>query len=90
MLFMVVEDFRNRDRKAIYRRFRDKGRMAPEGLQFVNSWMSADMSRCFQLMETDDVTLFQKWVAEWCDIGEFEIVPVVTGKETAEALREQL
>jgi hypothetical protein len=90
MLFMVVEDFRNRDRKAIYRRFRDKGRMAPDGLQFVNSWMSADMSRCFQLMETDDVTLFQKWVAEWCDIGEFEIVPVVTGKETAEALREQL
>ena len=90
MLFMVVEDFRNRDRKAIYRRFRDKGRMAPNGLQFVNSWMSADMSRCFQLMETDDVTLFQKWVAEWCDLGEYEIVPVVTGKETAEALREQL
>jgi hypothetical protein len=90
MLFMVIEDFRNRDRKAIYRRFRDNGRMAPDGLQFVNSWMSADMSRCFQLMETDDVTLFQKWVAEWCDIGEFEIVPVVTGKETAEALREQL
>ncbi len=90
MLFMVVEDFRNRDRKAIYRRFRDKGRMAPEGLQFVNSWMTADMSRCFQLMETDDVTLFQKWVAEWCDIGEYEIVPVVTGKETAEALQGQL
>jgi hypothetical protein len=90
MLFMVVEDFRNRDRKAIYRRFRDKGRMAPDGLQFVNSWMSADMSRCFQLMETDDVTLFQKWVAEWCDLGEYEIVPVVTGKETAEALRELL
>ena len=90
MLFMVVEDFRNRDRKAIYRRFRDKGRMAPDGLQFVNSWMSADMSRCFQLMETDDVTLFQKWVAEWCDLGEYEVVPVVTGKETAEALREQL
>jgi hypothetical protein len=90
MLFMVVEDFRNRDRKAIYRRFRDNGRMAPDGLQFVDSWMSADMSRCFQLMETGDVTLFQKWVAEWCDLGEYEIVPVVTGKETAEALREQL
>jgi hypothetical protein len=90
MLFMVVEDFRNRDRKAIYRRFRDKGRMMPEGLQFVSSWMTADMSRCFQLMEADDVTLFQKWVAEWCDIGEFEILPVVTGKETAEALQGQL
>jgi len=90
MLFMVIEDFRQRDRKAIYRRFRDKGRMMPEGLRFVESWMAADMSRCFQLMEADDVTLFQRWVAEWCDLGEFEIVPVSTGRQTAEALKAQL
>lgn len=90
MLFMVVEDFRGRDRKAIYRRFKDRGRLMPEGLRFVSSFVAADMSRCFQLMETDDVTLFQRWVAEWCDLGEFEIVPVVAGKETAEALGPQL
>ena len=83
MLFMVVEDFRGRDRKAIYRRFRDKGRMTPDGLRFVGSWVTAGMGRCFQLMEADDVTLFQRWVAEWCDLGEFEILPVVEGKETA-------
>ena len=64
--------------------------MMPAGLKFVSSWVTADMSRCFQLMETDDVTLFQQWVAEWCDLGEFEILPVVTGKETSEALSGQL
>ena len=86
MLFMVVERFRNQDAKSIYRRLRDKGRMMPDGLKFVSSWVSADVSRCFQLMECDDVTLFQRWVAEWSDLMEFEIVPVVAGKETGAAL----
>jgi uncharacterized protein DUF3303 len=86
MLFMVVERFRNQDAKAVYRRFRDKGRMMPEGLTFVGSWVSADVARCFQLMECDDVTRLQRWVAEWSDLIEFEIVPVVAGKETGAAL----
>jgi len=90
MLFMVVEDFRSKDRKAIYRRVREKGRMIPDGLRFVSSWVTADMGRCFQLMEADDVTLFQRWAAEWCDLAEFEIVPVCPGKDTAEALSGQL
>ena len=86
MLFMVVERFRNQDAKAVYRRFRDKGRMMPDGLAFVGSWVSADVARCFQLMECDDVTVLQRWVAEWSDLIEFEIVPVVAGKETGAAL----
>jgi len=90
MLFMVIEDFRGRDPKALYRRFREKGRMMPEGLKFVGSWTTADMGRCFQLMEADEVTLLQRWVAEWCDLCGFEIVPVVAGKETGEALGPQL
>jgi hypothetical protein len=90
MLFMVIEDFRNQDAKAAYRRFRDKGRLMPEGLKFVSSWVTADLSRCFLLAEADDVALFQKWVAEWSDLAAFEIVPVVTGKETAAALAGQL
>lgn len=90
MLFMVVENFRNRDRKAIYRRAREKGRMMPDGLKYVSSWVTADMTRCFQLMEADDITLLQRWVVEWHDLAEFEIVPVVTGKDTAEALSGQL
>jgi hypothetical protein len=90
MLFMVVETFRNQDAKSAYRRFRDKGRMMPDGLTFIGSWTTADLSRCFQLMETDDVTLLQRWVAEWSDLVEFEILPVVQGKDTAETLKDQL
>jgi hypothetical protein len=86
MLFMVIESFRNQDAKAVYRRFRESGRMMPDGLAFVNSWVAADLGRCFQLMECDDVTLLQRWVAEWSDLTEFEIVPVVAGKDTAAAL----
>jgi hypothetical protein len=86
MLFMVIENFRDQDAKAVYRRFRESGRLMPEGLTFVNSWVAADLGRCFQLMECDDVTLLQRWVAEWSDLVQFEIVPVVAGKDTAAAL----
>ena len=86
MQFMVIERFRNQDAKAIYRRLRERGRMMPEGLTFVSSWVSADLDRCFQLMETDDVTLFQRWIAGWSDLMEFEVVPVVPGADTAGAL----
>lgn len=90
MQFMVIETFRNQDGKAVYRRFRDKGRMVPEGVTFVSSWVSADLGRCFQIMECDDVALLQRWVAEWSDLVAFEIVPVVPGKDTAAALAGQL
>jgi hypothetical protein len=90
MMFMVVETFRNQDARAIYRRLRDKGRMMPDGLKFVSSWVAADLGRCFQLMETDDITLLQRWIAGWSDLMAFEIVPVVQGKDTAQALSEDL
>jgi hypothetical protein len=90
MQFMVIERFNNQDGKAVYRRLREKGRMMPEGLRFVASYVAADMSRCFQVMECDDVTLFQRWIAEWSDVMAFEVVPVVAGKDTAAALDRQL
>ena len=86
MLFMVIETFRNQDAKAVYRRFRDHGRMAPDGLAVVDSWVTADLDRCFQLMDCDDVTLLQRWTAQWSDLVDFEIVPVAPGKATAAAL----
>lgn len=90
MLFMVIESFRNQDAKPVYRRLRDKGRQMPEGLTFVDSWVAADLGRCFQLMECADVTLLQRWVAAWADLTAFEIVPVVAGKDTAAALAGEL
>lgn len=86
MMFMVIETFRDQNAKAIYQRLRDQGRQMPDGLKFVNSWVSADLSRCFQLMEASDVTLFQRWIAEWADLMEFEVVPVAQSRETAIAL----
>jgi hypothetical protein len=88
--FMVVETYRNQDAKAVYRRFRDQGRMTPDAVTFVSSWVAADLGRCFQLMECDDVTLLQRWVAQWSDLVAFEIVPVVPGKDVAAALAGQL
>ena len=83
---MVIEHFRDQNAKAVYARFKERGRMTPEGLGFVASWVSADLGRCFQVMECDDVTLLQRWVSAWSDLVEFEIVPVIEGKRTAEAL----
>ena len=86
MLFMVIERFRNQNAKAVYHRFKEQGRLAPDGLAYVGSWVEASLDRCFQLMECNDVALLQQWVAQWSDLVAFEIVPVVPGKETAAAL----
>jgi Protein of unknown function (DUF3303) len=83
MLFMVIERFRNRDAGAVYRRFREKGRMLPDGLKYVDSWVEINFDRCFQLMECDDVQLFQEWTAHWDDLAEFEIVAVHKSKDAA-------
>ncbi len=86
MLFMVIERFKNRDAVAVYRRHRERGRMMPEGLKYVESWVEPDFDRCFQLMDCDDPRLFQQWMAQWQDLVEFEIVPVVKSNEAAEAI----
>ncbi|MGZ8396879.1 MAG: DUF3303 domain-containing protein [Rhodoplanes sp.] len=90
MLFMVIERFRDRDAKAVYRRFRDQGRMMPEGLTYVGSWIEANFDRCFQLMECDDARLLQEWLLNWNDLMECEIVPVVPSKETRELVESRL
>jgi hypothetical protein len=82
MLFMVVERFKNRDPRPIYGRLAESGRQMPEGLKYLDSWIEPNFARCFQLMETDDLRLLQSWVLAWCDLMEFEIIPVVPSKDT--------
>jgi len=83
MLFMVIERFRDNDMIPVYRRLRDGGRTLPEGLEYVDSWIEPNFSRCFQLMRCDDPSLFQAWALEWRGLGmTLEIVPVVTSAET--------
>jgi hypothetical protein len=86
MLFMVIERFKDRDAKAVYRRLREEGRGIPAGLEHVGSWVEANFDRCFQLMECADARLLQQWVAFWSDLVEFEIVPVVPSSETRAAI----
>jgi hypothetical protein len=86
MLFMVIERFKDRDALSVYRRFQERGRMTPEGLTFIESWVEANCDRCFQVMECDDLHLLQQWATHWRDLVEFEFVPVVPGKATADAL----
>ena len=88
MLFMVIERFRGGDAAAVFRRFRERGRMLPEGLRYVDSWVAADHSRCFQLMECDDAALFDRWIERWEDLVEFEVVPVHTSAEVARRLED--
>lgn len=83
MLYMVVERFRNRDAAAVYRRFREKGRMAPEGVSYVSSWVETNFDRCWQIMECDDPALLHQWARNWEDLVEFEFVPVLTSAEAA-------
>lgn len=76
MKYMVIETFKPGAKDAVYERFNRDGRMLPAGLRYVNSWLSADETRCFQLMETEDEKLFEQWTAKWQDLVEFEIVAV--------------
>ena len=89
-LYMVVEHFHGGDPVPVYRRFQERGRLAPDGLQYINSWVSADFTRCYQLMECDDPRLLENWVANWKDLVEFEIVPVVTSAQAVEAITPKL
>ena len=86
MLFMVIERFKRGDAAAVYRRYRDHGRMLPEGLHYVDSWTAADLSHCFQLMDCAEPRLFDGWIIHWQDLIDFEIVPVLKGQEAAARL----
>jgi hypothetical protein len=83
MLYMIVENFRDGDPLPVYRRFRDKGRMAPDGLRYVASWVTEDLRRCFQIMECDDPSLLERWMVRWEDLTDFEVIPVVTSEQAA-------
>jgi hypothetical protein len=89
-LYMVVEHFKSQDAIAVYRRFRDRGRMAPLGLGYVSSWVDDKLERCYQLMETDDRALLDEWMRHWSDLVDFEVHPVMTSKEAAEKIAPRL
>jgi hypothetical protein len=86
VLYMILEHFKNDDPVPVYRRFRDRGRLAPNGLQYISSWVDEKLERCFQIMETADPKLLDQWITNWSDIVEFEVFPVVSSKEATETI----
>ena len=86
-LYMVVEHFKNKDAAAVYRRFRDRGRMAPDGLVYLSSWVDEKFERCYQLMSTEDAGLLDKWIANWSDVVDFEVHAVVTSQKCLSLIR---
>ena len=86
-LYMILERYRNADPAPVYRRFRERGRMAPEGVGYISSWITEDLSMCYQVMETADRALLEEWMSHWSDIVDFEVFPVITSKEAAERVR---
>lgn len=81
---MIIEHFRNQDPVPVYRRFQKHGRLAPEGLRYVSSWVDLNLERCFQLMETEHPESLDAWLANWSDLVEFEVYPVISSHEAAE------
>lgn len=80
---MVIEHFREGDPRPVYERFRARGRLAPDGLRYVDSWVTEDLAHCYQLMECEDRDLLDQWMAAWADLVDFEVRPVMTSAEAA-------
>ena len=89
MLYMVIEHFKG-DPVAVYRRFRSRGRLTPEGLQYIASWVTTDLQRCYQVMECEDSKLLHDWIDQWKDLVDFEVAPVLSSAEAASAIEPQL
>jgi Protein of unknown function (DUF3303) len=87
-LYLVVERFRNGDAGPVYRRFRERGRLAPDGLGYVSSWVTEDLSTCYQVMDAPDKSVLEEWMSRWADLVEFEVHPVMTSAQAAERVKD--
>jgi hypothetical protein len=90
MTYLIIEHFRNSDAAPVYRRFQDRGRMAPDGLDYISSWVTSDLSRCYQIMATSDGALLDQWMANWSDLVEFEVHPVITSQQASDLVGQRL
>lgn len=86
MLYMVIEKYKDKDKEAVYKRFREKGRMMPEGVSYVNSWVSEDGNTCYQINEAQNEELLYEWSSNWNDVTDFEFIPVISSQEMSDKM----
>ncbi len=84
MLYMIIERFHPGKVKELYKRFDEKGRMMPEGVHYINSWINEDVSICYQVMESESEEDLQEWISHWNDLADFEVIPVITSAQAKE------
>ena len=90
VLFMIIEQFKNGDAVPVYRRFRERGRLAPPDVTYVNSWVAEDLTRCYQIMDAPDRRALDIWLAHWADLVDFDVVRVITSAEAVAAVATRL
>ena len=90
MQYLVIEHFRNRDPVPVYRRFRAEGRLMPDGLEYISSWITEDLARCYQVMEASDRALLDQWMTNWSDLMDFEVLPVLSSAEVQARIADRL
>jgi hypothetical protein len=90
MLYMIVEHYKNGDPLPVYRRFHERGRLAPEGLRYVSSWVTTELATCYQVMECDDRRLLDEWIGNWSDLVDFDVIPVMTSAQAAASVKPRL
>ena len=88
MQYMIIEKFHKGKVKALYQRFEEKGRMLPDGVKYIDSWINEDVTICYQLMESDTVEKLQQWIRHWNDLADFEIIPVISSAEAKKKVLE--
>jgi hypothetical protein len=89
-LYLVIEHFRDGEAAPVYRRFRERGRLAPDGLVYIASWVDVAMTRCYQIMETDDRSRLDEWMSRWSDVVDFEVHPVISSEEAVRRIAPHL
>ncbi len=86
MLFMIIEKFHPGKEKEIYQRLEEKGRMMPDGVQYINSWVDQEITTCYQIMESESISKMEEWISNWNDLADFEIIPVITSAQAKEKI----
>jgi len=81
MLYMINERFHEGKIRSVYERFDEKGRMMPEGVSYIDSWITEDLNTCYQVMESVSEQKLKEWISNWNDLCDFEIIPVITSAE---------